>query len=125
MAAVCTVTLALVLYTIAALKESRARRATAGVRGFFTAAVTTDIAATALMVIATGSFAATLHGMLGYSALAFMLTDTVLLWRHWRQHGAAEVSRGLHLFSRFAYLYWVAAYVTGAALVMASRAARS
>ena len=32
-----------------------------------------------------------------------------------------EVSRGLHLFSRFAYLYWVAAYFTGAILVMASR----
>jgi len=124
MAAVGTVTIALALYTVAAVKELRARRATAGVRGFFTAAVTTDIVATALMVIATGSFSATLHGMLGYSALAFMLTDTALLWRHWRRSGAAEVSPGLHLFSRLAYVYWVAAYVTGAALVMASHAAR-
>jgi hypothetical protein len=125
MAAVNTVTLALILYTVAAIKELRARRATAGVRGFFTAAVLVDIAATALMVVATGRLSATLHGVLGYSALALMLTDTALLWRHWRRSGPAEVSRGLHLFSRAAYVYWVAAYVTGAALVMASRAVRT
>ena len=80
-----------------------------------------DITATVLMVVATGRPALTPHGALGYSALALMIVDTALLWRHGRAPGAAEVPRGLHLYSRAAYLYWVAAFVTGAALVMAGR----
>jgi hypothetical protein len=121
MAAVTTVTLALIMYTIGTLQEQRTRRATPGARGFLTLGVLLDITATVLMVVATGKLALTLHGALGYSALAFMIADTVLLWRHWRASAGAEVPRGLHLFSRFAYLYWVLAYVTGALLVMASR----
>ena len=125
MAAVSTVTMALIMYTIGTLKEQRSHQATAGARGFLTLGVSLDIIATALMVVATGKFALTVHGALGYSALVLMLLDTVLLWRHWRASGGAQVARGLHLFSRFAYLYWVAAYVTGAALVMASRAVKA
>jgi hypothetical protein len=121
MAAVGTVTLALIMYTLGTLAEQRSHRASPGARGFLSAGVLLDIIATVLMVLATGRFALTLHGALGYTALALMLLDTVLLWRHWRARGRAEVARGLHLLSRFAYLYWVAAYVTGAALVMAER----
>jgi hypothetical protein len=124
LAAVATVTLAMILSAIGIVKEQRARRASGAVRAFLTLGVTFDISATALMVIATGSFAATLHGALGYSALALMFVDTVLLWRHWAAHRLADVPRGLHLFSRFAYLYWVVAYFTGAALVMGARAGR-
>lgn len=83
-----------------------------------------DITATALMIVASKNAGLTVHGVLGYSALAFMLTDTGLLWRHAREHGLAEVSKGLHLFSRLAYGYWVVAFVTGAALVMAERATK-
>lgn len=125
MAAVTTVTMALIMYTIGTLKEQRTRRATRGARGFLTLGVLLDIAATALMVVATGKLALTLHGALGYSALVLMLLDTMLLWRHWRESGTAQVAGGLHRFSRLAYLYWVVAYVTGAALVMADRAVRS
>jgi hypothetical protein len=123
MAAVTTVTLALLMYTVGTLKEQRTRHASPGARGFLTLGVLLDLTATTLMVVATGKLALTLHGALGYSALALMLIDTVLLWRHWRVSGPAEVGRGLHLFARVAYIYWVAAYVTGAALVMANRAA--
>jgi hypothetical protein len=125
MAAVGTVTLALALYTIGTVKEQRARRATPGARGFLAIGVVFDITATALMVVASQSLSITVHGLLGYSALAMMLTDTALLWRHARAHGEAEVPRKLHLFSRLAYLYWVVAYFTGAALVMADRAAKA
>ena len=124
MAAVGTVTLALIMYSIGTLKEQRSHLASAGARGFLTSGVLLDIIATVLMVVATGKFALTLHGVIGYSALALMLLETVLLWRHWRANGRTQVPRGLHLFSRFAYLYWVAAYVTGAALVMAERSVR-
>lgn len=123
MAAVSTVTLALLFYTLGTLREQATHRATRGARGYLTAGVACDILATALMVLATGSFAATLHGWLGYSALALMLADVVLLWRHWRREGEAVLPASLHFYARFAYGYWVIAYFTGAALVMASRRA--
>jgi hypothetical protein len=121
MAAVSTVTIALVLYTIGTLAEQRSHRSTAGVRGFLSAGLTFDVVATALMIVATGSVAPTVHGWLGYSALALMAVDVALMWRHARAHGDAPVPRGRHLYARFAYAYWVIAYVAGAALVMGQR----
>jgi hypothetical protein len=123
MAAVLTVTLALAFYTVGTVKQQRSRRSTLAVRGWLTSGVLFDITATALMIVASKSLTPTLHGLLGYSALALMLTDTILLWRHARRAGGAEVSKRLHVYSRVAYLYWVAAYFTGAALVMAEKAA--
>jgi hypothetical protein len=123
MAAVTTVTIALGLYTAGALREQRTHRVGVAVKRLLGAGVCFDIAATALMIVASKSLAPTLHGVLGYSALALMLSDTALLWRHARERGDAAVGGALHLYSRFAYLYWVAAYFTGAALVMAERAA--
>lgn len=124
MFAVLTVTIALTLYTIGTLKQQRSHRSTLGVRGWLTVGVAFDVTATALMIVASKSITPTVHGLLGYSALALMLTDTMLLWRHARARGEAEVSKGLHLFSRAAYSYWVIAYFTGAALVMAEKAGR-
>ncbi len=124
MAAVLTVTIALTLYTVGTVKQQRSRRSTPGVRGWLTTGVAFDVTATALMIVASKSLTPTLHGLLGYSALAFMLTDTILMWRHARARGQAEVSRGLHLYSRVAYGYWVVAYFTGAAMVMAEKSAR-
>ena len=118
MASVTAVTVALVLYTIGTVKEQRARRATPGARGFLAAGVGMDVIATTLMILATQRRGITLHGILGYSALAAMALDTWLLWRHQRRHGGDVVPRGLHLYSRAAYAYWVAAFVTGGALVM-------
>ncbi len=120
-AAVTTVTAALVLYTIGALAEQRGHRVTAGVRAFLSLGVCCDVTATVFMVLATRRQGFSPHGLLGYSALAAMTVDTLLLWRHWRRAADGAVPRGLHLYSRIAYLYWVAAYFTGAALVMASR----
>ncbi len=123
MAAVTTVTAALVLYTIGAVKELRARRATRGVCGAFSAGVAFDMTATLLMILATQREGLSLHGALGYSALAAMATDTFLMWRHRLGAGAELLGKRLHLYSRLAYAYWVVAYFTGAALVMMSRGA--
>jgi hypothetical protein len=49
------------------------------------------------------------------------VTDTILLVRHRKANCEAPVPRTLHLYSRFAYIWWVLAYLTGAALVIASR----
>jgi len=120
MAAVSTVTIALILYTIGTVKESRAKRSTAGVRGFLSAGLTFDVVATALMVVATGTFAPSLHGWLGYSALAFMAVDVWLMWRLADQ----PIPAGQHLYARLAYAYWVVAYFAGAALVMMEKRAQ-
>lgn len=125
LAAVLTVTVALALYTLGTVKQQRSRRSTAAVRGLLTSGVIFDVTATILMIIASESTSITLHGVLGYSALAFMATDTILMWRHARLHGAAEVSSRLHMYSRVAYAYWGIAFVTGAILVMAERAVRA
>jgi len=124
MAAVSTVTVALVLYAIGTVKEQRVRRSTPGVRGFLTAGLVFDTVATILMIVATGSIAPTLHGWLGYSALALMAVDVALVWRHHAVKGDAEIPAGQHLYARLAYVWWVIAYFAGAALVMASRHAR-
>ena len=121
MAAVSTVTIALILYTIGTLKEQRTHRASAGARGFLSAGLAFDVIATALMIAATGGIAPTLHGCLGYSALALMAVDVALVWRHWRANGDAPMPAARHLYARIAYLYWIVAYFAGAALVMAAR----
>lgn len=121
LAAVITVTMALALYTVANLKERRSHRATAGVLGFFSVALFFDVTATALMILASRGEGVTPHGVLGYSALALMIVDVSLLWRHRGRQGEAPVPKGLHLYSLVSYLYWVVAYFAGAALVMAAR----
>jgi hypothetical protein len=121
MAAVTTVTAALGLYTAGTLREMRLRRATPGVRNLLAVGVVFDVTATALMIAASRAEGITVHGLLGYSALALMASDTFLIWRHAKQRGDAPIGRGLHLYSRVAYLYWVAAYFTGAALVMLAK----
>ena len=123
MAAVSTVTVALVLYSLGTLSERRSRRATAAVRGFLTAGLTFDVIATALMVAATGSLVPTIHGVLGYSALAFMAVDVVLMWRHHARAAGAAIPAGQHRYALLAYAYWIVAYFAGAALVMAQKRA--
>ncbi len=122
-AAVATVTAALVLYGVGTFRERRAGRATAGVRGFLSAGLACDVLATLLMIVATGGLSLTLHGLLGYSALALMTVDVVLLRGHWRAHGDAPLPAGKRRYATLAYAYWVFAYVAGAALVASRHAA--
>jgi len=120
-AAVVIVHLALICYTVGVVNEQRLRRVTRAVAAWLTFGVVFDVVATMGMILGTDRGAFTLHGVLGYSALAAMLIDTVRMRRHRRQLGDAEVPRSLHLYSRAAYLWWVVAYVTGATLVMLER----
>jgi len=117
------VTLALIAYSIGVITEQRRHRVTPLVLRALTIGVILDISATACMIIGSDNPIFTLHGILGYSSLTAMLTDTALVWRHHLKHGDKVVPRSLHLYSRIAYLWWVAAFVTGGLLVAASRAA--
>ena len=109
---------ALASYTIAVITEQRQRRLSARVLRFLTVGVILDVTATVFMVLGSSKGPFTLHGLLGYSSLAAMIVDTVLVWRLARSAGAAAaVPSGLHLYTRVAYLWWVAAFITGGLLV--------
>ena len=77
-----------------------------------------DISSTILMIIGSRKIPITVHGFIGYSALAVMLIDTILIWRFWRKNSGTHVPRGLNLYTRFAYIWWVIAYIAGAIIAM-------
>ena len=110
--------LALISYAIGIIGEQRSHRVSGRVLGFLVVGVVFDVTATACM-IAGSSRRFTLHALLGFSSLAAMLVETALAWRHRRAHGDALVPAWLHQYSRFAFGWWLVAYVTGAVLVMA------
>lgn len=112
------VVLALIAYSIGIITEQRKKQISTLVLGFLTGGIILDITATAFMIIGSPNSPFTLHGFLGYSALGAMLVETFLAWRFRIVHGTAEVTKGLHLYSRLAYLWWVIAFVTGGLLVI-------
>jgi energy-converting hydrogenase Eha subunit G len=108
---------ALVFYSIGFAKEQKKKLVTSRVLLFYTLGVFFDISATTLMILGS-SKGFSLHGFIGYSSLLGMCIDTFLLWRHNRVKGPEEnVSRGLNLYSRIAYIWWVVAFITGGLLV--------
>ena len=110
---------ALLSYSLSIITEQRKRLVTPFVLRFLTIGVVLDITATAFMIIGSKSGAFTLHGILGYSSLAAMLTDTILIWRfHLGSNPGTEVPTKLHIYSRFAYGWWIVAFITGLLLVV-------
>jgi hypothetical protein len=116
------VTIALIFYAVGFSKESRKKLVTGNVLLFYTIGVCLDISATIMMIIGSSKGMITPHGMIGYSSLLGMLADTVLLWRYNLRSGpGTEVSRGLHIYSRIAFVWWIIAYITGGLLVAISK----
>ena len=107
------VTFALVFYSISVFSEQRRKTLTFFALTTRTIGVALDITATAFMIAGSRKIPFTFHGLLGYSALAGMLVDTVLVWRYSRRQRQQPVSPGLKLFTRLAYLWWVLAYIAG------------
>jgi len=113
--AVIVVTFALLFYSIAIVTEQRKSLISRRVLLFLTAGVCCDVTSTALMIIGSGNIPITIHGFFGYTALLVMLIDTVLIWRFWTKNGSInKVPRGLHIYTRIAYSWWVIAYIAGA-----------
>lgn len=113
------VQLALVAYSVAIFTEQRRMRVSRTVLVWLTAGVLFDVAATTCMILGSSNPWYAPHGLLGYSSLAGMALDAALIWHARLKNGLeSPVSRGLHLYSRVAYLWWVLAYVTGAFLVL-------
>ena len=112
------VILALASYSVAVLAEQRTRRVSRRVLRFLTVGIILDVTATTFMIIGSSRGALTLHGLLGYSSLSGMLLDAWLIWRFsLRLSADTPVPASLHLYTRFAYLWWIAAFVTGGLLV--------
>jgi hypothetical protein len=113
---------ALLFYTIGFLKVRKTNVITTSILLFYSIGVTLDITATTFMIIGSTKGIITPHGLIGYSALLGMLIDTSIFWRHRIRQGASdEVSKGLQLYSRIAYSWWVIAFVTGGLLVLISK----
>ncbi len=112
------VNLALISYTIFFFKERKTKKAGSRELAFLTAGVLFDITATTCMIIGSSNTPFTVHGIIGYSSLAGMLTDSILFWRFRIFNSAGRIPAGLHRYSTGAYSWWIVAYLTGAALVM-------
>ncbi len=113
------VVFALIFYSIGIITEQRNRRVMNPVLIALTIGIILDITATTFMIIGSPNSPFTLHGLLGYSALGAMLIDTIFVWRFRLANGNdIEVPKSLHLYSRYAYSWWVIAFVSGSLLVI-------
>lgn len=109
---------ALAAYTIGIVNGQWNKQVNRVLLGFLSLGVCLDILATTLMILGSEKGGFSLHGFIGYSALTGMLLDTLLMWRLKIQQGnQAPVPLWLHKYSRYAYLWWVLAFITGGLLV--------
>jgi hypothetical protein len=112
------VNLALVAYTVAFFRIMRGNRPTSWTLAFLSVGVSLDILSTTFMIIGSSHSFSSLHGLLGYSALLVMLIDCILLWNLRVKHDShTAIPLRLHRYTRIAYIWWLAAYVAGVAIV--------
>lgn len=113
------VILALISYSIAIITEQRKKILRRRILVFLTLGVALDITATIFMILGSSKGGFTLHGLIGYSSLAGMFIDAVLIWQLKIKKGAyCPVPDKIHIYSRYAYIWWVIAFITGGLLVM-------
>ena len=121
-AGVILIHIAFILYSVFIYKEHKYKRATKGVVGFITVAVAFDISATVCMMIGTAEKYFTLHGVLGYTALAVMVIDAIFIWRHKTKYGSeVPFSETLNRNSKLGYILWLFAFFTGELLAIMNR----
>jgi len=109
---------ALIAYSFAIITEQRTHMLSKKVLVFLTLGVMLDIIATTFMILGSSTGGFTLHGFIGYSSLLGMSIDAILMWRLKVKQGFDQpVPRFLHLYSRYAYIWWVLAFITGGLLV--------
>jgi len=114
--------LALTFYSIGIFLEQKHHKVLRGVLTFLTMGIITDIIATCFMIAGSSKGLFTFHGIIGYSALIAMLIDNILIWRERIKNGiGGNMPDQIHLYSRYAYIWWVIAFITGGLLVGISK----
>ena len=111
------VVLALISYSIGVITEQRTHHINKVVLIFMSLGIVLDVTATTFMILGSSNSPFSLHGILGYSSLAAMLLDVILIWRSHIKNPRLRVSKFLHNYSRIAYIWWVLAFITGGMLV--------
>jgi len=115
---------ALTFYSIGIFTEQKHKKVLRRVITFLTMGIIADIIATAFMIAGSSKGLFTLHGILGYSALLAMLMDNIFIWRLRLKNGiGADVPDTIHKYSRYAYILWVIAFITGGLLIAFSKMA--
>jgi hypothetical protein len=113
---------ALAFYSIGIFTEQKHKKVLPRVLTFLTMGIIFDIIATAFMIAGSTKGLFTLHGIIGYSSLLGMLIDNILIWKvRFKAGPGSDVPDGIHIYSRYAYLWWVIAFITGGLLVVISR----
>lgn len=113
---------ALLFYSIGIFAEQKHKRVLPRVLLFLTLGIIFDIVATGFMIAGSSKGIFTVHGFIGYSSLLGMLIDNILIWRLRIRNGINTfVPDTIHKYSRYAYFWWVIAFITGGMLVMVSK----
>ena len=103
---------ALILYTFAVWSERILRVLRPWMVLLFASGFLCDLVGTSLMFLrAAEKFSLTLHAVSGYAALVIMLLHLVWAVLALTKHGKSEVY--FTRFSRFAWLFWLAVFMTG------------
>lgn len=111
------VVFALISYSIGIFIEQRTHQIIKTVLIFMTLGILLDITATTFMIIGSSKSPFSLHGILGYSSLLAMLIDVILIWKFHLKHKGEKVVKALHVYSKYAYIWWVLAFITGGLMV--------
>ncbi|MFN8208239.1 MAG: hypothetical protein U0T82_12650 [Bacteroidales bacterium] len=113
------VIIALVFYSLFIRREYKTRQVSSSLLTLLCLGLFFDVTATVFMIFGSLNSPFTLHGFIGYSALAVMFMDTVLLWRVRLRFGKnAAIPVNLHKYSLLAYSWWVVAFITGGLIAM-------
>jgi uncharacterized repeat protein (TIGR03987 family) len=115
------VTIALISYSIGIISEQVKKKLIPRVLVFITLGVVLDVTATIFMILGSKNSPFTLHGFIGYSALLAMIIEVARIWNAFIKNGMrSDVPRRVHIYSRYAYIWWVIAYITGSLIAMSS-----
>ena len=115
------VTIALISYSIGIISEQVKKKLIPRVLVFITLGVVLDVTATIFMILGSKNSPFTLHGFIGYSALLAMIIEVARIWNAFFKNGMrSDVPRRVHIYSRYAYIWWVIAYITGTLIAISA-----
>ncbi len=116
------ITIALLFYGIATIAIQRFKIITSYILVFLSLGLVLDLIAISLMIIGSDKGAFTLHGFIGYLATLTMVIDVFIIWKNYFKLGLDKLlKKRVILYSRFAYIWWLIAYITGSLIVLWQR----